>query len=170
MNEHVNRPPWELYSPAGLLELMAGDTAAAQFCIDIARCSHIYDDLIDRDKPVGEKKVHELMWALLFTIPLNPFFAAHQAAIRPVLMTAILNWQAANDIEADAITEELRVAHVLRYALADVVLLCMAITGGREHAMRHARRAALMGRADTWHHYLHEHTPMENNHAHSAST
>lgn len=96
-------PPWELYTPAGILELMAGNTHAAQFLVDIARCSHTYDDLIDRDKPVADSAIHDLVWAMLVTLPTNPFYREHQDAIRPVLVTAILNWQAANDMEADGV-------------------------------------------------------------------
>ncbi len=154
-----NLPPWELYSPEGILELMAGNVDAAQFLLDIARCSHTYDDLIDRDKPVSDAAIHDLNWTLLVTLPTNPFYREHQDTIRPVLVTAILNWQAATEMESRGVAEELRVAHVLRYALADVMLLCMVLTGGRDHAMKHARRAALMGRADTWAHYQFEHQP-----------
>lgn len=158
-------PPWETYSEAGLLELMRGNADAARFIVDIAQCSHAYDDLIDRDKPVPDATVHGLIWKLLVSVPTNPFFRQHQDTIRPVLITGILNWKAATDMEATADLEELHIAHALRYALADVVLLCMAILGGHQYAMDNARRARLMGQADTWAHYVSEHPAQEHNHA-----
>jgi hypothetical protein len=81
--------------------------------------------------------------------------------IRPVLITGILNWKAATDIERDGCTEELRIAHALRYAIADILLISMEIVGGHEHAMRNARRARLMSQADTWAHYKDEHPQPE---------
>lgn len=159
-----HQPPWELFTPEALSELLCGNDDAARCVRDIARCSHTYDDLIDRDKPVADAVIHDLIWTLLIALPVNPFYRAHQDVIRPVLITGILNWQAATDIERSGCEEELRLAHVMRYAVADVLLICMEITGGHEHAMRHARRARLMSQADTWAHYFAEHNPTENTH------
>lgn len=159
-----HQPPWELFTPEALSELLCGNDDAARCVRDIARCSHTYDDLIDRDKPVADAVIHDLIWTLMIALPVNPFYRAHQDVIRPVLITGILNWQAATDIERSGCEEELRLSHVLRYAVADVLLICMEITGGHEHAMRHARRARLMSQADTWAHYRSEHHPMEDPH------
>ncbi len=161
----MNTPPWPISTRERLLEALRGNTDAADMVDALARCSHIYDDLIDQDKPVPDDAVHELVWRLLIELPGNPFYRQHQDAIRPVLVTAILNWKAATDIEADGGEEELRLAHVMRYALADVLLLAMTIVGGRAWAMAHAREARLMVQADTWAHYRNEHPPEENDHA-----
>ena len=158
--EHL--PPWETFTPEALAELLCGNADAIRCVQTIARCSHTYDDLIDRDKPVADDSIHDLIWSLLVALPVNPFFRAHQDVIRPVLITGILNWKAATDMERGGCTEELRIAHALRYAVADILLICMEIVGGHEHAMRHARRARLMAQADTWAHYRSEHTQPEN--------
>lgn len=154
-------PDWELWSPAGLLELVCGDKDAARFICDVASCSHTYDDLIDQDKPASSAAIHKTMWSLLVGMPGNPFFAKHQDSLRPILTTAILNWRAANDMEQSGSLEELRIAHSIRYALSDVLLMCMVLTGGAEHAAANARRARLMGQNDTWAHYRAEHLPKE---------
>lgn len=159
------KPQWETYSEAALLELLCGNADAARFVVDIAQCSHAYDDLIDRDKPVPDDVVHGLMWKLLVSLPTNAFYRQHQDTLRPVLITGILNWKAATDMEAGADLEELHVSHALRYAIADVVLLCMAILGGHQYAMANARRARLMGQSDTWANYIAEHPPLETDHA-----
>lgn len=153
----ADTPPWELYSYEALIGLMAGNADAVRFLLDIAKWSHVYDDLIDGDKAVEDVAIHDTFWTLLVSMPTNPFFRMHQDAIRPVLVTAILNWRAANDMEKSQCEEELRVAHVLRYALADLALLCMVLTGGHEHAAKNAKKAALLGRGDTWQHYASEH-------------
>lgn len=152
-------PPWETYSDAAALELLGGNVDALRFVLDIARLSHIYDDLIDQDKLVADQRVHDLMWTLLVTLPTNPFYQAHQAALRPTLVTGILNWKAATDMERGGNREELRVSHTLRYAVADVFLMCMVLTMGHEYAMKNARRARLLGQNDTWANYASEHNP-----------
>lgn len=129
--------------------------------------SHVYDDLIDRDKSVSDESIHDIFWTLLISMPLNPFFAANQSAIRPVLITAILNWRAANSIEKSQNIEALRISHVLRYSLADLILLCMVLTGGPAHAAIHAKTAALISREDTWANYLNEHSSKGKDHADS---
>lgn len=150
-------PPWETYTEAAALELLGGNVDALRFVQDISHWTHFYDDLIDRDKPVSDAAVHENMWRLVVSIPTNAFFRAHQDVLRPVIVTGILNWQAANDIEREGSVEELRIAHTLRYSIADVLLLCMTLTCGREAAMKNARRARLMCQNDTWANYSSEH-------------
>lgn len=155
----VREPEWQPFSIELLREMLCGDDDAVRFYLDIARGSHVYDDLIDGDKPVSPEAVHALFWRMLFELPLNPFFVAHQATLRPVIMTGILNWIAANDMEQSGSTEELRVAHVIRYSVGDILLASMVLTGGIEHAKANARRARLMLQDETWQHYLQEKGP-----------
>ena len=150
-------PPWELWSKSGLLDLVAGNEWAARFLLDVAAWSHAYDDLIDQDKPVPTQAIHAMMWRVLVDIPENPFFKTHQDALRPVLATSVLNWRAANDMEKSGCLEQLRISHATRYELSDLLLLCMVLTGGAEHAAQNAQRARLMGQNDTWAHYRAEH-------------
>lgn len=152
-----NTPPWETYSEAACLELFCGDRAALEFMQMIAAWSHVYDDLIDDDKPVEADAIHATMWNLLVVIPTNPFYRQNEALLRPVLATAILNWRAANDMEASGSVEQLRVAHVRRYSLNDLALICMEVCGGHAHAVKNAARAVLMFQHDTWAHYKAEH-------------
>lgn len=149
-------PEWQELSYPILLELLCGNEDAARFYIDVARASHTYDDLIDADASVDAEAIHTMVWRLLFSIPLNAFFAAHQNILRPILMTGILNWVAANDMESTGITEELRVAHVVRFSVSDILLASMVLVGGVEHARKNARKARLLMQDETWIHYATE--------------
>lgn len=153
----MTTPPWNPATDDELLQLLCGNSAAVRMVKDIAFLSHAYDDLIDRDKPVPVESIHALFWKVMVALPDNPFWREHQAQLVPVIATSILNWRAANEIERDGVEEELRVAHAIRYSIADVLLLAMAIAGGPAHAAAHARRARLAGQQDTWAHYLSEH-------------
>lgn len=153
----MHEPPWETYSDAAVRELFCGDEDAIRFMQDIGFWSHVYDDLIDQDKAIPADFIHAVMWKLLVSIPENPFYQRHQSYLRPIIVTGILNWRAANDMEASGSVEQLRVAHVTRYSINDVALMVMELVGGHEHAVRHAARARLMFQRDTWAHYLSEH-------------
>lgn len=150
------KPQWEALSTETLSELLCGDSDAIEFYLHVARWTHTYDDLVDADKPITEEQLHVFVWRMLFDIPLNPFFDKYQGIFRPLLMNGILNWIAANDMEASKDKEQLRVAHVIRYSVGDILLAAMAITGGMEHARKNARRARLMIQDETWIHYLTE--------------
>lgn len=147
---------WEPFSVEALRDLLCGNDDAIQFYLHIARLSNTYDDLIDKDKAVTNERIHDFVWRALFAIPLNPFYITHQSVLRPVLMTGIMNWIAANEMEASGSREECRVAHVIRYAVGDILLAAMVMTGGVEHARKNARRARLMIQDETWAHYAAE--------------
>ena len=151
-------PEWEPLDAALLRELLCGDEDAVAFYRCVANLSHTYDDLIDGDKAVSPQELHKFVWTALFDLPLNPFFDRFQGTLRPLLMTGVLNWIAANEMEASGSKEELRVAHVTRYAVGDVLLAAMTLTGGIDHARRNARRARLSLQDETWAHYSTEKT------------
>ena len=139
-----------------LKELLMDDAEAIRFYLHVARWSHTYDDLVDQDKVVTQEALHTFVWRMLFDIPLNSFFIANHTILRPLLMTGILNWIAANKMEASGDVEKLRVAHVIRYSVGDILLASMVITGGISHARAHAERARLLIQDETWSHYLTE--------------
>lgn len=156
MTAPSHHPEWTPFSVAELRMLLCGNEDAVQFYLHVADASHVYDDLADCDKIVSTADLHAFVWRLLFEIPLNPFFNVHQATLRPVIMTGILNWVAANEMEKSGSAEQLRVAHAIRYSVGDVLLASMVLTGGFEHARANAHRARLMMQDETWSHYAQE--------------
>lgn len=159
MEAPSTHPDWGPLSPELLHELLCGDESAMAFYRSVAAWAHVYDDLIDGDRPVSHADIHRFVWISLFDLPLNPFYARFQEVLRPIIMTGILNWIAANEMEASGSTEELRVAHVIRYSVGDVLLAAMTLTGGIDHARRNARRARLSLQDETWAHYSTEKIP-----------
>jgi hypothetical protein len=141
-----------------LFRLMAGNADAVQMVQDIAFASHIYDDLIDCDKKTTQEQIHALMWKMLIALPMNPFYRQHEAMFRPLLITGILNWRAANEMEKTGDLEELHISHVTRYAIADVAIMAMALAGGQDHAVANTRELRLLSQQDTWANYHKEHT------------
>lgn len=150
-------PPWEQYSDDAMLEMLGGNRDALRLCNDLSFICHIYDDLIDGDKPVRQKDIHSLIWKAMLALPANPFYRTHEGMFRPLLVTSILNWHAANQMEKSGSVEQLRVAHVIRFDLASVILMASALTCGQEYAAENAARIRLMLQNDTWANYSKEH-------------
>jgi len=137
---------------------MCGDADAVKFIDDIAYWSHVYDDLIDQDKPVAPDAIHTMMWKVMVALPMNPFYRKHEQMLRPLIINGIFNWHAANEMEASGSLEELRVSHVIRHSLGDIALMAMALTGGQEHAIKNARRCRLLMQTGSWAQYRQEHS------------
>lgn len=149
-------PPWPLAAEKRLREIFLGNEEALRFLADAFFWTHVYDDLIDRDKPVDDERIHAVFWKLWVSIPTNPFFRANESLLRPVLVTGVLNWIGANEMQRRGVLEELRIAHVTRYSIVDLALMVLAIVADREYAFAHAREVRLAFQGDTWDHYLSE--------------
>lgn len=148
-------PPWD-GKLASLEEMFLGNQDAIRFMETISHWSHLYDDLIDKDKDVDEEFVHQVMWQVMVGLPLNKFYRDNCHLLAPVVATGILNWRGANEMEQIGSKEEHYISHVTRYSINDLALLVMVILGGAAHAARHARDARLAFQRDTIAHYLRE--------------
>lgn len=148
-------PPWD-GKLATLDEMFLSNQDAIRFMQTISRWSHLYDDLIDKDKEVDDEFVHQVMWEVMVGLPLNKFYRDHCHMLAPVVGTGILNWRGANDMEKSGVKEELYVSHATRYSINDLALLVMVILGGAAHAAQYARDARLAFQRDTIAHYLEE--------------
>lgn len=150
-------PPWDGKLPT-VEQLFLGNRAAVEMMAIISRWTHLYDDLIDQDKPVSPAFVHQVMWEVMVDLHNNPFFLQNMQAIVPIIATGILNWRGANDMEKTGSMEEFHISHVTRYSINDVALIVLALVGGPLHAAQHARAARLAFQRDTFAHYIQEHT------------
>lgn len=96
---------------------------------------HIWDDLVDRDKPVTDEDVHRAFRLALVVIPANPFYQQHFSALHPLLDNLILNWLAANQMERQPESPiDLPVAFVIRSDYCNFLLKSMVLVGGFDHA------------------------------------
>lgn len=148
-------PPWD-QKLASLEEMFLGNQDAIRFMETISVWSHLYDDLIDKDKDIDPEFVHEVMWKVMVGLPMNQFYIENARLLAPIVATGILNWRGANEMEELGSQEELYISHVTRYSINDLALMVMVILGGAAHAARFARDARLAFQRDTLAHYLKE--------------
>lgn len=135
-------------------EILLGNEQAVAFLADIHFISHVWDDLVDSDKPVTGATVSAAFEKALIGVNMNPFFIANRVMLLPVMLNATLLWHAANDLEATREAHALQVSHVIRCAPGDLALICAAIVGGTGHAKKHAAELRMMMQQDSLEDYL----------------
>ncbi len=117
-----------------LKQWLKDDEMAITFCQDIIFIAHLWDDLIDHDeRPAAD--VNHAFTAALINIPQNPFYQAFQSDLRPVMLQAILQWQAANDMENGS-KQDRDKAYMLRASILHIILHCAYLVGGVDWANR----------------------------------
>ena len=119
-----------------LLAAFKNDQNALNYVLMIVKIADVWDNLIDRDNPVSDAQINQAFRWLAVDIPRNPFYRAYCDTLLPVVESGILNWMIANRMEEDAgNTRSLEIAHVIRYSIADVLLMVARICGGAEWAV-----------------------------------
>ena len=97
-----------------------GNENAVQLSLDIYTVIQTWDDLIDRDREVSNDDINETFRKLIYTIPTNPFYAAHAHELAPLLHDMMLQWMVANQMESDQNPGDLEKAWMLRAAVYQV--------------------------------------------------
>ncbi len=119
-----------------VVRVCRGNQDAVRFLEDITEILHLWDDLVDRDKPLQDAQINQTMWKALITLPRNPFYASYFQQLNTLLMAAIVNWEVATHMEREPHGEnDLAIAFILRSAYIDLVLGVALIVGGRDHAL-----------------------------------
>lgn len=114
------------------LLLWTNDPYAVQFIVQFSDACELFDDLIDKDKPIADDHVTRVLFVLLTEMPMNPFFDRHKASLVPVIVTGINAWLDANTLEKG--TQNDRVfAYVLRDWYAELIAFVIYLTRGREY-------------------------------------
>lgn len=112
-----------------------------------------FDDLHDKDKPVGHKELDALIWSTLVSLPQNQFFRVNQDALWPLVANAILKWHGANACESSHNANAMSFAW--RAGYYDIVLMVVGVVHGHQYAAENASSVmALYG--ETFNEYLRE--------------
>lgn len=105
---------------------------AAAWLLDLWHMAQLFDDVADGDA-VDRSALDLAVWKGLVTMPANPFFTAHLAALQPAVAVAILKWKASDDAERAGQADEK--SFVWRAGYYDIVLLVVLLVHGYQKAM-----------------------------------
>ena len=104
-----------------------GDENAVSFAVDLWTVMQVWDDLIDERDNVPSENIHEAFRRLIYTIPTNPFYAAHAHEIAPLLHNTMLQWMIANTFESDQKEGDLHKAWMLRAGVYQIFVYIAAL-------------------------------------------
>lgn len=116
-----------------LVRVLKGNADAIRFVQALTGVYDVWDDLIDGD-PVTPEQVDRAFFSALVTVPTNPFFLANREVLQPLILTGMLGWWAANNLERQPDERARRVAYVTRCDPANVIVMCAALVGGMDWA------------------------------------
>lgn len=128
-NDEINK---NLYIK--LFPLLKGNSNATMLCVDLMNVCQVWDDLIDRDKQYTDYDINRTFQTLLFFLPLNPFYEAHQDELRPLIMNSILKWFDSNKMEAEGKEGDLHMAYMLRAEIYSIFCYVAMLVGGMDYA------------------------------------
>lgn len=107
------------------------DPNAIEFVVQFADVCEVFDDLIDKDKPVTDEDLIRVLFAVLTEMPVNPFFDRHKYQLVPVIITGINAWLDANKLERGGPNDQV-FSYVLRDWYMELVALVIYLARGRD--------------------------------------
>lgn len=111
-----------------------GNTAAMKFCADMTEVAHVWDDLVDADKPVSSVKADVAFRKMMLEIPSNEFYRANFGFLHPVIVMIWAQWTAANGMETHPFKGDREKAFMLRASLYQLFHACAVLCGGLDWA------------------------------------
>lgn len=119
---------------AGKLEWFGGNQDALNMYRAFVSLLHTWDDMVDKDRAVGENDINRAFLTCLVYLPANPFYRAIQDQILPMWLTVVSSYETANKFERDKDPHGIEIAHSLRYAAGHIVAYAVHVCIGPEKA------------------------------------
>ena len=118
----------------GKLEWFGGNQDALNVFRMFVDLSHLWDDLVDKDKEATEDEINNAFLICLVYLPANPFYRSIQEQVLPMWLTVVSAYQTANKFERDKDAHGIEIAHGLRYAAGNIVAYMVYVCVGPEKA------------------------------------
>jgi len=109
-----------------------GDPNAVAYVLAVGAASEFFDDLIDKDKPISDDTIVDMMFTLLIDMHANPFFSRYKAELLPLMSMSINAWLDANKMEGQEGNGQNR-AYVLRDLTIEIALYVIGLVRGRTY-------------------------------------
>lgn len=117
-------------------ECLPSNPDAVNFFCEIAMVGHFFDDLIDRDVKISNDDIYDGLWKALVVLPRNRFYRNNFDELNPILCNAILNWKAANEMEATNSESDKEIAFIIRSEYANLLIHSALLVGGPDWASK----------------------------------
>jgi hypothetical protein len=118
----------------GKLEWFGGNQDALNMYRMFVDLAHLWDDMVDGDKPLEEDRVNNAFLIALCYLPANPFYQQIQPAVLPMWLTVVSAYQTANHYEKAKDPHGLEIGHMLRYAAGNIIAYAVHVCVGADKA------------------------------------
>ena len=113
---------------------LCGNAEAVDFILRIHRIVELWDDLLDKDKPVSDAEINGAFISALVALPRNQFYMRNFAVLSPILESAIDSWHVSNALEKLGGKDPLTTAFILRCSFFALTIAAAKIIGGPKWA------------------------------------
>jgi len=110
-----------------------GNAHAQQFMRVFWSFTHLYDDLVDNDRPVTAEQAAEQFIAMLTEFLYNPFFCANKDFLYPLIVSMFNRWVDGDEWEQSADEYKRMASTVIRCGDVDLYHMVAYLTGGFAH-------------------------------------
>lgn len=104
-----------------MIEWFGGNEHALSMYENIKVLSHIWDDIVDKDRDLPDEDINKAFSIALLNLPANPFYYEILPHILPFWEMVISSYETANHFEATKDAHGIEIAHSLRYAAGHIV-------------------------------------------------
>lgn len=117
-------------------QMANGDEDAFRFMWTFWSFTHLYDDLVDRDRPVTAEQAAGEFVSLLTTLLYNPFFVQHKDTLFPMIVSMFNRWVDGDLWEqSDQLFDQVA-SSVIRCGDVDLYHIVAFLTGGWDNMRR----------------------------------
>lgn len=120
-------------APELLVQAASGNDDALRWLWSFWCFSQMFDDLVDRDKPVAHGDAARELARFVEQVALSPFFRQHAASLTALLVSAINRWLTGDEMARSEQQEARTLARAVRCGDLDVVLHVAYLVGGWDH-------------------------------------
>ena len=107
-----------------------GYQPAIDLCNQYFHVCQVWDDLIDKDRPLSDTEINNTFISALFEIPSNHFYRANFDYLKGVMFSGVIDWMDANDLEKGTDHQKM-VAYTLRDNFNNLLIHCAYLIGGK---------------------------------------
>ena len=114
---------------SALTHWFKGNESAVDFADMLVSATHVWDDLIDQDKPVSPTDISKAFMVGLVGLWRNVFFTTYAGELVPLIEQGINDWIDSNKFEQE---KNYPAAYVLRCSIMSPIIRCASILGGHD--------------------------------------
>ena len=129
-----------------MMEIANGNQAAFDWMWSFWCFTHLFDDLVDKDKNVKTKDAASTLAYFVSSLSVNPFYLQNAHSLYPLIISACNRWIDGDKLKASEIERDRIHSEVVRCGDVDIYLHIAFLTGGWEHMRKCSENARLYDR------------------------